>query len=179
MRNISTPPRWNACPLQGYLPALNSSVPICETGWREKDSCLVESKLFGIIQILWNSWKLLYLVTCIFLPRAFTCCTMSIMSRARFAILTACFEHLVGKPLTAMYLSPTVSTCYTNIFTNQYINILLVKIDWSHLTSFLHLKVLMLQPDQYYVLVQKISIPNPWKVTVKYCTKGKRYNVCI
>ena len=98
-----------------------------------------ESKLFGIIQILWIPWKLLYLVTCIFLPRAFTCCTMSIMSRARFAILTACFEHLVGKPLTAMYLSPTVSTCYTNfIFSNQYINILLMKIDWSHLTSFLH-----------------------------------------
>ena len=30
-----TPPGWNASPLQGYPPALNSPVPIDTPGWRE------------------------------------------------------------------------------------------------------------------------------------------------
>ena len=29
------PPGWDASPLQGYPPALNSPVPICTPGWRE------------------------------------------------------------------------------------------------------------------------------------------------
>lgn len=39
-----------------------------------------------------------------------TCWTKSIMSNASLAIHLACDEHFSGKPLTAMYLSPTVST---------------------------------------------------------------------
>jgi hypothetical protein len=36
------------------------------------------------------------------------------MSRASRAMQRACSWHGSGKPLTAMYLSPTVSTCHEN-----------------------------------------------------------------
>ena len=49
--------------------------------------------------------------TWIFPPRCFTSLTDSIMSNATWHRLRACHVFLSGKPLTAMYLSPTVSTC--------------------------------------------------------------------
>ena len=39
--SISSPPGWDAGPLQGYPPALNSPGPIYTPGWREAPSSVV------------------------------------------------------------------------------------------------------------------------------------------
>lgn len=66
----------------------------------------IQSKTIGILKIKFISKRL----TIISVP-IWTFFAMSIMSSASFAIHFAWFSHVSGKPDTAIYLSPTVSTC--------------------------------------------------------------------